>query len=468
MDDIRKETYYGVLPITTGERIYGFRDILLIAAGYGIATWCFVQGAWVSSLLPFYLSIIITLTGIILFAIPTFLVTVVPSRYGCDIWIYQRAIYGYKLNFLFLIFALTFSSGWDAINARIFADVTILVINTAGGNLGASATPWFGSISVIIGFLIAMAGPIAVRRTTYIIVPILLVVGVFMAIAILIKASPSELNSVEPIYGSDYGTVRETFMYVLESNFAFCLSWFVALGILPRLVKSERSSLWGHILGMGFAMTGFIFIGIISDTYMGSLGIYSEDPTEALLLVGGPVLGVISLISIAFANISTQALEIYALSLATKVLKPNWNYRIIGTFWLAVVLFLTFSEKVWDYYASFVSLGGSIYAPAIAIFIVDFFILRRQRIDLKSLYMRGDAYEYSGGFNLVTVVAFAAGVATFFLLFDPVNYVAKSKIFFVVTATGGSFLVSGFTYLILGLIPCFRKYLLKDRESLTR
>lgn len=257
-------------------------------------------------------------------------------------------------------------------------------------------------------------------------------------------------------------------MYVLESNFAFCMSWFVALGILPRLVKTESGSLWGHLLGMGLAMTCFICIGIISGTYMGAYGIYSEDPTESLLIIGGPVLGVVSLLSIACANISTQALEIYTLSLATKVLRPSWNYRRIGTFWLVVVLFLTFSEKVWDYYSSFVSLGGCVYASAIAIFIVDFFILRRQQIDLRSIYMRNDAYRYSNGFNLVTIVAFAIGVATFFLLFDPIAYVARSNLFFVTTATGGSFLASGLSYLVLGFIPCFRRYLLKDRETLTR
>lgn len=462
MDEIGKETYYGILPILSGERLYGFRDAVLVTAGYGIATWCFVQGAFISSVLPFYMAIIATMAGIMLFAVPAFLITVVPARYGCDIWIYQRVIYGYRLNFIFLLFAVAFGSGWDAVNARVFADSIILVANTLGAGIGSEWTPWIGAVCVLSGFVIAWFGPVAVKKTSFIIIPILLLVATFMVVMIFIRITPAELNAVTPVSATDYSSMEEGLMYVMESNFAYCIAWFSCLGILPRLMKSERSNVWGHLIGMGFVMALFICVGVLSGTFMGSLGVYSEDPTEALILIGGPYAGGICLIAIACANISTQALELYAFSLATKVLKPEWTYRKILIGWVVLVLIMTFSGKIWDYYSAFVSIGGCIYAPAIAIFLCDFFLVRKQKFSLRSAYMLEHEYNFSKGFNLVTIAAFGIGVAVYFLLFDPVAYVARSPLFFYLTATGASFIASGVAYLILTKIPVFRRYLKLD------
>lgn len=459
MDEIGKETYYGIMPVLSNERLYGFKESTLVTAGYGIATWCFVQGAFISSVLPLYVAILATLAGILLFAIPAFMITIVPARFGCDIWIYQRVIYGYRLNFLFLLFAVAFGSGWDAVNARVFADSVILVVNTFGVGWDDSLIPWLGSICVLLGFAVAWFGPIAVKKISFIIIPVLVIVGAFIVVTILIRVSPDELNRVTPIASGDYNSMSEGLMYVLESNFAYCLSWFSCLGVVPRLMKSERANIWGHILGMGIMMALFICIGVLSGTFMSSLGVFSEDPTESLILIGGPYAGGICLIAIACANISTQALELYAFSLATKVLKPEWSYRKILLGWLVLVLILTFSGKIWEYYETFVSIGGCIYAPAIAIFLTDFFILRRQRFSLRSAYRIENDYQYTRGFNLVTVVAFGVGVFVYFLLFDPVNYTARSPLFFYVTATGASFVISGLCYYLLSRIPVCRRYL---------
>lgn len=458
-DSIGRETYYGIIPVLSGERLYGFRESILVTAGYGIATWCFVQGAFIASVLPFYMAIIATLAGILFFAVPAFLITVVSSRYGCDIWIYQRVIYGYRLNFLFLLLAVAFGSGWDAVNARVFANSILLVANTMGAGLDDTLVPWIGSCCVLLGFIIAWFGPVAVKKTSFIIIPVLIAVAIFMTVMILVRSSPSELNAVTPIAANDYHSMSAGLMYVMESNFAYCIAWFSCLGALPRLMKSERGNMWGHLIGMGIIMALFICVGVLSGTFMNSLGIYSEDPTEALLVIGGPIAGGISLIAIACANISTQALELYAFALATKVLRPDWSYRKILIGWLILILIMTFSGKIWEYYSTFVSIGGCIYAPAIAIFLSDFFIVRKGKFSLRSAYMLKDGYAYTNGFNFVTIVAFVIGVITYFALFDPVAYQANSKLFFYLTATGASFLSSALTYILLSRIPWCRRYM---------
>lgn len=459
MDEIGKETYYGIVPVLSRERIYGTKESILVTAGYGIATWCFVQGAFIASVLPFYMAILATFAGILLFAVPAFLITIVPARFGCDIWIYQRVIYGYRLNFVLLLLAVAFGSGWDAVNARVFADSLILVANTCGANLGEEFIPWLGTICVVLGFIIAWFGPVAVKKTSFIIIPGLILIGVFMIVMILIQTTPAQLNEVIPSAANDYGSMKEGLLYVLESNFAYCLAWFSCLGVVPRLMKSERSCVFGHIAGMGLIMAMFVCIGVLSGTFMNSLGLYSSDPTEALIVVGGPVAGSVCLLGVAFANISTQALEFYAFSLATKVLKPEWSYRKILVGWLILVLIMTFSGGIWKYYSTFVSMGGCIYAPIVAVFLADFFLVRRQRFSLRGAYRLENTYEYTRGFNFVALTSILLGCIVYFLIFDPVGYTARSPLFFITTATGASFLTAGIYYYLLSKIPGCRKYM---------
>jgi NCS1 family nucleobase:cation symporter-1 len=42
--------------------------------------------------------------------------------------------------------------------------------------------------------------------------------------------------------------------------------------------------------------------------------------------------------------------------------------------------------------------------------IADYFVVRRRSLRLNDLYMRGGAYEYSGGVNVRAVVSLASGI----------------------------------------------------------
>ena len=44
--------------------------------------------------------------------------------------------------------------------------------------------------------------------------------------------------------------------------------------------------------------------------------------------------------------------------------------------------------------------------------ICDYFVIRRRVLQVDDLYLRGGAYEYSGGFNWFAVIALALGAGT--------------------------------------------------------
>lgn len=59
-------------------------------------------------------------------------------------------------------------------------------------------------------------------------------------------------------------------------------------------------------------------------------------------------------------------------------------------------------------------------------------------------------------------VAIICGTLAYFLVYDPINYIARAEIFNYTTGTGLSCIVAGVVYLVLAQIPSVKKYLLKD------
>ena len=76
------------------------------------------------------------------------------------------------------------------------------------------------------------------------------------------------------------------------------------------------------------------------------------------------------------------------------------------------------------HFGTFLAFIGVFFAPLCAIQIVDYFLLRGQRINIRGVYQRGEGtpYAYCYGFNPVAILGMAAGFATYLFLLNPVTY----------------------------------------------
>jgi NCS1 family nucleobase:cation symporter-1 len=54
---------------------------------------------------------------------------------------------------------------------------------------------------------------------------------------------------------------------------------------------------------------------------------------------------------------------------------------------------------------------GALLGPVAGIMIADYFVVRRQLLDVDDLYRRGGAYEYRRGVNWIAIVALLVGIA---------------------------------------------------------
>ena len=93
-EEIEREAYLGILPVTSKERSYGFLDALLVLSGYCIATWSYTQGSYLATLVGFKQLLIGAFFGAILMLMIYQLPVILSVRYGIDIWISLRGVFG--------------------------------------------------------------------------------------------------------------------------------------------------------------------------------------------------------------------------------------------------------------------------------------------------------------------------------------------------------------------------------------
>jgi len=450
------------------ERVYSFWDVFLATGAWAIATWCYVHGAQIAKIIGLKPAITNTIFSMILVGLMMYFLVIISTRHGIDIWIYQRAVFGYTGVMIFAIFMIAAQFGYPALNAKVYASSIMKIFAASGIPLSSSWSPWIASTCIIFGGIIALRGPIAVKKATRIMVPSLIMVGVIIVASVFIKFSPSALHAVKPPQTDTYSSFWESYMVVTEWNIAFIFAWFVALGVFARLVKTERASYWGHLSGFSGLMAVFICFGALTSLAMlAGSGVHSNDPTDWLIQLGGPLFGLLSLIFIGIANITTQAVAVYSMTVSTKVIKPEWSFNKVAIFWSFWCFMLIFWGGIWDNYNIFLSVVGAVCGPAVSLILVDFYIIRKQRFSFRSLYQVEDenAYAYTKGFNIPAIFAFTLGVIGYIYVYDPIQSLPRSNIFLFTTATGFAVIISGMTYYLLSLIKPINQYLRKDAKK---
>ena len=468
-DYIRQETVTGTVPMLTRERQYSFWDLFLTTSGFSIATWCYTQGAYVAQ----YLSFRQMLINIFCFNIVWILIECIPVlfavRYGIDLWVWLRSVLGIKGVAILATIISMANFGWYAVDSQLFASS---MINLLGAfNIVLNPTFWkpaLGVLCVILGTLIALGGPDVIKWTNRFLVTALLIVGAIVVIICFTAVPVSDMLAVKPdtsLYESGLGR----FMLSAEGNVAFAFSWSTQALVLPRLAKSERAGYWSTSLAYGVVAPFFVAAGgVMAIAMYVTAGYYESDPTVMLATLAGSGFSLLSLLMVAFANIGTQGTGSYVNCMIIKSGIPKISYRLLVILAMFYVSALTVWGWVMDNFGSFISMAAQIQGPIIGMTVVDYLIVKKRKISMKSLYnIDGHkAYDFTNGFNLVGLACILiAFVTNILFIYNPLTAEIKSPIFFILTGSGYTAVCGGLLYWLASLTP-LRKYMLRDRDEL--
>jgi NCS1 family nucleobase:cation symporter-1 len=104
-------------------------------------------------------------------------------------------------------------------------------------------------------------------------------------------------------------------------------------------------------------------------------------------------------------------------------------------------------QQLYDMGAAFLAFNGTMYAPICGIVFADYFLLRRQRVCLRSIFDNAaeGAYHYWKGFNPLALGGIVLGQATYFFLYNPFTG-ATHALFVYLPASIGSFALPAIVY----------------------
>ena len=473
MNDVNKqverEAFFGTAPVLSREKLYGFIDALLILSGYCIATWSYTQGSYLATLVGFKQLLIGAFFGAILMLVIYQLPVILSVRYGIDIWVWLRSVFGKNGVVLMTVVIIVINYPWYAVCADLFASSMGNLAGLFGINVPDNMHTVLAISCVVIGTLIAYKGLGAITWTTRILVPLLLILGGVVVIVGFSSVPFDVIWNYKPVRPEGEPNIIP-YIISIEANFAFVITLVGGMAEVPRLTKKESSGFWAGVLGQGFAGSFFVVVGAVMAIAMQHVtGEMVDDPTMMMATLSIPALGLSSLLLVAFANIGTQAVGSYIYGVMLKTSFKKARYEVLILILGVYVALLCVWGRIIEYFGSFLTVSACIYAPLAALLFADFFIVRRQKFSIRSAFgLEGHtAYDYTKGFNIVGLLCVAAGVAMSLLVYNPITGEIHCMPLFYLTPTGFSFIGTAVLYTVLSCIPPIRKYMLRDRDDIT-
>jgi len=321
-----------------------------------------------------------------------------------------------------------------------FASTAVALLLTAlTGSEGGSATflgmnniAWISFIFVAVFQIILFWNGIdLIRKFLNFAGPAVYAVMIILMFTIWYKAGGGLLSEVGNIFsgvGSYEGGTYAAFLAIFGTMVAYFAAVVINFGDFARFVKNEKEMRKGNLWGLPGNIFLFSFIALMVTA--GTVAVFGEaltNPTEMVARVGNLGLTVIAAFAFFAATIGINMVANFvppAYDLAN-LMPSKINFRtgglitsvvgfIIGAFWVS------FISNVGMF--PFVNTLGAILAPVYGIMIVDYYVIKKQRLDVNQLFStkKGGKYYYNDGWNQKAFVAWAiAGVFSVLTVWHP-------------------------------------------------
>jgi NCS1 family nucleobase:cation symporter-1 len=228
-----------------------------------------------------------------------------------------------------------------------------------------------------------------------------------------LEAARPALAAREPLWNYTTG---------VELGIGATLSWWPYIGAMIRMAPDGRTAVLPVMLGMCLPVPLLSLIGLA-----GVLVLKSSDPSEWLRTVGGPGYAIVSLAFVTAANFGTTTAGIYASAVGLRnfqaLQRRSWTTLLLFTIMPVACVGIFIPDLFFAKFGNFLALIGVAFAPLCGIQIMDYFVLRRRRLEIRALYAEGPGrpYWFWAGFNPAALVALASGCATYVWLLDPLS-----------------------------------------------
>ena len=217
--------------------------------------------------------------------------------------------------------------------------------------------------------------------------------------------------------GAKEGQFWATFFPALTGMVGFWATLSLNIPDFTRYARSQRAQVLGQALGLPTFMTLFSFIGVAVTS--ATVAIFGEAIADPIALVGrleGGIAVVLSLLALTIATLSTNlAANVVSPANALVNAAPQRVSFRTGAMLTAGLGVVMMPWKLLESTAGFIFTWlvgySALLGPIGGILIVDYWILRRARLETEDLYRRGGRYEFRRGVRPAAMIALVLGIA---------------------------------------------------------
>jgi NCS1 family nucleobase:cation symporter-1 len=206
------------------------------------------------------------------------------------------------------------------------------------------------------------------------------------------------------------------FPAALTANVGYWATLSLNIPDFTRYAKSQRSQALGQALGLPTTMTAFAFIGVaVTSATIVIFGAPVWDPVVLVTRIGGAGVVIFAALVVLAAQLTTNmAANVVSPSNDFSNLSPKRISYVTGGLITAVIGVVMMPWKLYSDAAAYIFtwlLGYSSLMGALGgILIADYWVLRRQQLDVNDLFRERGRYTYSGGVNPRAIVALVVAI----------------------------------------------------------
>jgi len=362
------------------------------------------------------------------------------TKYGIPFPVLLRSSFGIiGSNVPCLIRALV-ACGWFGIQT-LFGGLAIHLF------LGSVFEGWksLGGTGEVIGFMlfwalnlwVVLRGAESIKWLETVSAPLLVLVGLGMLVWALPNVSMTELLA-QPAKRPEGASVYGYFFAGLTAMVGFWATLSLNIPDFSRYAKSQKDQILGQIFGLPLTMFLFAALGVVMTAASEKLvGVTVSDPVSLIGHIQSPGWVALAMALIIIATLSTNtAANIVSptndfQNIAPKLINRTSAVMITGLVGLALMghellkkLGLLVSDvSLETVYSNWLLGYSSLLGPIAGIMVVDYFIIRQQKLDLAGLYQDGvyPAWNWNGfiAFGLpVALTLMSLGSSAFSWFYD--------------------------------------------------
>ena len=426
---VTEEAYEGRLPVLDNERIYkSYFSLLATYTSLQAATWAFLVGSFLpfagntlASIFIFTAGTIVSLTVVTLALGPS------ATKYGAYCTDISKTALGSRGSW-FVVANIVLAAGWGYVVLAITARAVGNLVKVITGAEAASEPLIVicAIILTVLTYFIVIKGPKLFERANKYVAPILMTLGALILVVLIVKFGKGLFITSLPLKDTFAGDTWTNYLFAFEFGMAWGLSSWIPVSGFSRLLQRQKHLIGPSVLGTGVFAGGFLCgVAALGAAVSG----YQLDATIWMSEVGGSALGIVFLIFVIVANIPTMAMVMYFTGISCQhvtIARGNWA-ALIAVIMAPCLGVAFFTDWLIAHVSTWLTYTGLAVTGVIGVLVVDYFILRRGDIDLRSVFTTNykSKYYFWGGINWFAFIAIACGTTFSLWLYNPVTMAVR-------------------------------------------